>query len=76
MLTDRPLSARMSSVLRSQGAAIIDMVGGYPPDSGGNFFAPCPLWKGGDEMVTYAELFMFCTMVISLISLIIQIKKK
>lgn len=67
---------KIISVLRNQGAAIIDLVGGYPPDSGGNFFAPCPLWKGGDEMVTYTELFMFCTMVISLISLIIQIKKK
>ena len=77
-LTVPKISDKMAPVLRSQGAAIIDMVGGYLPPKiqGVKLLAPCPLWKGGDEMVTYTELFMFCTMVISLISLIIQIKKK
>ena len=67
----------MTLVLWNQGAAFIDMVGGYLPQRQGvKLLAPYPLWKGGDEMVTYTDLFMFCTMVISLISLIIQIKKK
>lgn len=42
--------------------------------TGVSFFYP--FRKGVTDLVTYADLFMFCTMVISLISLIIQIKKK
>ena len=66
----------MALVLRSQGAAFYTVGGYLPPKMGVTLLAPNPLLEGGDEMVTYTDLFMFCTMVISLISLIIQIRKK
>ena len=64
----------MTLVLRSQGAALVDMVGGYPPkNTGGEAFTPCPNGKGVADLVTFSELFQFCTFIVSLISLIIEI---
>ena len=52
-------------------------VGGYlPVKQGVNFNTPCLYREGVMMMVTYSELFLFGTFVISLISLIIQIIKK
>ena len=41
---------------------------------GGSFFAPDS--KGGDDMVTYAELFQYTLVLIGIVALIIQAKKK
>lgn len=46
---------------------------------GVNFFFPLPLWKGVADLVTYTDLFVFCTLIVSLINLFVQIfqnKKK
>ena len=52
-------------------------VGGYLPAlQGVNFDAPCLYREGVVMMVTYSELFLFGTFVISLINLIYQITKK
>ena len=52
-------------------------VGGYLPVlQGVNFNAPCLFREGVVMMVTYSELFLFGTFVISLVSLILQITKK
>ncbi len=50
-------------------------VGGWPSSRGGSFFAP-GREKGGGAMVTYTELFAFCALIVSIISLVIQITKK
>ena len=48
-----------------------------PPffDGGEHFFAPI-LWEGGDDMVTYAELFQYTLVLIGIVSLAIQLWKK
>ena len=46
---------------------------GQPSDQGGSFFAP---GKGVLLMLTYSELFQFCMVIIGIISLFIQAKKK
>ena len=33
-------------------------------------------WEGGDGMVTYSDLFQFGILIVSIISLVLQIKKK
>ena len=69
----------MAPVLRNQGAAFYT-VGGYPPKNAGvKLLAPDPLLEGGGEMVTYTDLFVFCTLIVSLMNLFLQIyqnKKK
>ena len=40
---------------------------------GGSF---CPLQERGVMLMTYSELFQFCIVIISIINLFIQIKKK
>ena len=69
----------MAPVLRNQGAAFYT-VGGYPPKNAGvKLLAPDPLLEGVADLVTYTDLFVFCTMIISLLNLFIQIhqnKKK
>ena len=62
----------MTMVLRNQGVASNGRRF-LPPQQGVSFFAPCPQRKGGDDVVTYSELFLFCTFIVSLISLIIEI---
>ena len=37
---------------------------------------PPVLRKEGDVMVTYSDLFLFCTLIISLISLLLQIHQR
>ena len=44
-----------------------------PHQQGVKLFVPCPARKGGDDVVTFSELFQFCTFIVSLISLIIEI---
>jgi hypothetical protein len=39
-------------------------------------FVLLPLARGGDGMVTYSDVFQFCILIVSLISLIFQITKK
>ena len=41
---------------------------------GGSFFAPNS--KGGDDMVTYAELFQYTLVLIGIVALVIQATKK
>ena len=41
---------------------------------GGSFFAPDS--KGGDDMVTYADLFQYTLVLIGIVALVIQAKKK
>ena len=41
---------------------------------GGSFFAPDS--KGGDGMVTYADLFQYTLVLIGIVALVIQAKKK
>lgn len=48
----------------------------FAPNFGGDTSRPRPLWKGVVDVVTYAELFQFCLVLIGVISLIIQITKK
>ena len=43
---------------------------------GGSFFCPRTKERGRCLMVTYSELFMFCDLVIGIISLVILITKK
>ncbi len=44
---------------------------------GGSFFCPRSIRKGAVLMITYSELFQFCLLIVSIISLVIQaIKKK
>ncbi len=45
------------------------------PFCGGSFLAPGRK-KGGGAMITYPELFQFCILIVSIISLVIQAKKK
>jgi hypothetical protein len=45
----------------------------------GGLLAPSVLWKGGEDLVTYSDMFLFCTLIVSVISLMLQIynsKKK
>ena len=43
---------------------------------GGENFLPPFLGKGGDGMVTYAELFQYTLVIISIVALVIQCGKK
>ena len=71
-LTVSQMSDNMTMVLRNQGVASNGRRF-LPQQQGVSFFAPCPHRKGGDDVVTYSELFLFCTFIVSLISLIIEI---
>lgn len=71
-LTASMISDKITLVLRNQGVASSGRRF-LPCLQGVSFYAPCPLWKGGDDMVTYSDLYLFCTFIVSLIGLIIQI---
>ena len=47
-----------------------------PFSLGGENFLPPFLWKGGDGMVTYAELFQYTLVIIGIVALVIQCGKK
>ena len=38
--------------------------------------SPLTIWEGGDDMVTYAELFQYTLVLIGLVALFIQATKK
>ena len=50
-------------------------VGGWTLHPGGDFL-PLPQRRGGEAMVTYGELFAYSLVIIGIISLVFQIKKK
>ena len=56
-------------------SAASNTVGGWLLHPGGELLAP-PKREGGDGMVTYAEFFTFCLVIIGIINLFLQIKKK
>ncbi len=51
-------------------------VGRSTPSKGVILLAPLSIEKGVVDMVTYAELFHFCLVVIGIVNLIYQIMKK
>ena len=54
-------------------------VGGSPVLSGVIFFTPDSMEKGVSSMITWSELFQFCTLIVALLALVVQIignKKK
>lgn len=51
-------------------------VGGKPSLAGGSFFCPLTLRKGGCPMVTYSELIQLGILIVGIIGLFIQAKKK
>ena len=64
----------MTTVLRNQGAAINRYGRRFLPHfQGVTSLAPNPNGKGVADLVTFSELFQFCTFIVSLISLIIEI---
>lgn len=53
-------------------------VGGWPPSFGGNFFAPGSQIreKGVLQMVTYSDLIQIGILIVGIIGLFLQTKKK
>jgi len=54
-------------------------VSGSPVLSGVIFFTPDSMEKGVSSMITWSELFQFCTLIVALLALVVQIignKKK
>ena len=54
-------------------AVLPGTVGGSPIFSGVIFFAPDPHREGVSSMITWSELFQFCTLIIALLALVVQI---
>ena len=55
------------------------MTDSWPSSQRADFFRPLFPGKGARILVTYSDLFLFCTLIVSVISLILQIynsKKK
>jgi hypothetical protein len=55
------------------------MTGSLALEPEGGLLAPSVLWKGGEDLVTYSDMFLFCTLIVSVISLMLPIynsKKK
>lgn len=55
------------------------MTGSWPFEPEGGLLSPSVLLKGGEDLVTYSDLFLFSTLIVSIISLMFQIhnsKKK
>ncbi len=51
-------------------------VGGWPLHHGGASFFPLRKRRGGEAMVTYGELFAYSLVIIGILTLVFQIKKK
>ena len=66
------LSAEVYDILS---AALPATVGGWPLHFGGDFLPP-PSRGGDGPMVTYAELFQFCLVIVGIVGLVVQITKK
>jgi hypothetical protein len=55
------------------------MTGSWPSSQRADFLRPLFFGKGGEDLVTYSDMFLFCTLIVSVISLMLQIynsKKK
>ena len=68
-------SGQVQGVATTDGYASSGDGSEYPPFFGGGGSFSSSVWRGGEAMVT-SELYQFCLVIIGIIGLVLQAKKK